>query len=148
MHSDEVSCLSCKAVIYSFNHLFQMWSAKSFSYLHFFITSTSSFTKEPGENECTALCRNRRWGDRESRSFGSSETAQSVPGSYIASILFRTVANTSSYTNVSLGMACSLSSSPMHHCRAKLKGVELSTGIPPATIRPEFASGSSFQKLL
>ena len=70
-------CLSCKAGIYSFNRLFQICSAKTCACLHFFITSTSSFTKEPGDNECTALCRSCWLGDRGSRSYGSFETAQS-----------------------------------------------------------------------
>ena len=96
----------------SFNILFQPPTSKVVKScllrpvcLHLFLTRTSSFTKESGRNECTALFRSCGLGDRSWRSFGSCETAQRGLEFNVASTSVSTVANTSSSTDLSSRMA-------------------------------------------
>ena len=93
-------CLSCKAGTYSFNHLFQKWSAKICACRHFFLTKISSFTKDPGGKAWTGLCSNRWFGVKGSQSFGSSEAGESGLEFKIDSTSVRTVVNTSSSTRL------------------------------------------------
>ena len=90
--------LSCKAGIYSFNHLFQKCSAKICVCRHFFLTRISSFTKDPGGKVWTVRCSNRWLGVKGSQSFGSSEAGESGLEFKIDSTSVRTVVNTSSST--------------------------------------------------
>ena len=99
------SCLSCKEGMYSLNHLYQKWSAKTCVCLYFFLAKTSSFTKEPGGKAWTVLCSSRLVGRQGFVIIRIIRNRTEWPGVQDRLHLVRTVASTSSSTKLSFRMA-------------------------------------------